>query len=83
MIVIVDPMISNKVFSGAVESGPFEVGSVGGAVIAQVWSLTHLYSVSFCVTKSVYHVVNLSVQRLPCLARHTLQHTAKSLISHL
>ena len=60
MIVNVDPMISNEVFCGAVESGPFEVGSVVGAVIAQVYSLTHLYSGSFCVTKSVYHV-NLSV----------------------
>ena len=47
MIVNVDPMISNEVLCGAVESGPFEVGSVVGAVIAQVWSLIHLYSVSF------------------------------------
>ena len=47
MIFKVDPMISDEVFSGAVESGPFEVGSVVGAVIAQVWSLIHLYSVSF------------------------------------
>ena len=47
MIVNVDPMIGNEVFCGAVESGPFEVGSVVGAVIAQVWSLTHLNSFNF------------------------------------
>ena len=57
VIVNVDPMIGNEVFCGAVESSPFEVGRVVGAVIAQVWSLTHLYSVNFYVTNEYVTVM--------------------------